>query len=95
MKVICDECNKEFVIELRDIVEVELNIDRKNVLVQYFECSHCKYKYITLCIDDYIEKEQRRYKKLKDHDKRIKCLNNMKTHSDRLKLKSIELLGDG
>lgn len=101
MKVICDECNKEFFIETEDLIETKLTIDNKKVSTTWFKCSHCNKKYITSCIDDYIEKEQRRYEKLVDNckknktsnqDRRIKCLNNMKTHSDRLKLKVIGLL---
>lgn len=79
----CDCCNKEFILEAKDIKTRIIN----DVEVSYFECKHCKHKYITTCIDDYIRKEQRRYNRLTDKDKKLKCLQNMKRHSDTLKLK--------
>ena len=44
------------------------------------------------CIDEYIMKEQRRYQKLNSDNNKadaLKCLKNMKVHSDRLKNKII------
>ncbi|MGL5330188.1 MAG: hypothetical protein ACRDD7_13035 [Peptostreptococcaceae bacterium] len=86
-RLACDICNNEFILEAHNIQTKIID----NVEIIYFECRHCSYKYITTCIDDYIRKEQRRYQKLiKDIDnvdKTHKCLNNMKLHSDRLKIK--------
>lgn len=79
--ICCNKCDKEFSIEAKNIKTIIID----NIKVQYFECKHCKEKYITSCIDDYIDKEQIRYKKLNEHNKRSKCLKNMKIHSDRLK----------
>lgn len=84
----CDKCNEEFILDDNDIKHKL--IDYMLVNVTYFECSNCNEKYIVSCEDKYILKEQRRYKKLKesnDNAKAIKCLNNMKLHSDRLKEK--------
>lgn len=90
MKCICDKCEREFLLESEYIKHRA--IDALMINVSYFECSNCKQKYITECVDQYILKEQRRYKKLSDRNKKLKCLNNMNVHSDRLKLKVIDLL---
>lgn len=90
MNIKCDKCCEEFSLENKDIITKE--IDNLHISVRYFECKHCSEKYITECIDNYISKEKRRYEKLTDNDKKIKCLSNMKLHSDRLKLKVIDLL---
>lgn len=93
MNLKCDKCNEEFILDDKDIKCKSL--DDVLINVTYFECSNCNEKYIVSCEDKYILKEQRRYKKLKesnDNAKAIKCLNNMKLHSDRLKLKVINLL---
>lgn len=85
--VTCDNCTNEIILS-EDII-IETDID--GIEVKYFECLECTEKYIISCIDDYIRKEQRRYFKLKQEagrsDDAIKCLNNMKLHSDRIKLK--------
>lgn len=90
MDIKCDKCEQEFLLERKDIKHRA--IDELMINVSYFECSNCKQKYIIECVDQYILKEQRRYKKLSDRNKKLKCLNNMKVHSDRLKLKVIDLL---
>lgn len=79
--IVCDKCNKEFSLEAKDL-ESKIVDDTE---VQYFECKHCNHKYITACIDSYNRKELRRYNRLSDSDKKLKCLQNMKTHSDMLK----------
>ncbi len=86
----CDKCNKEFSLEAKDIKHRA--IEELMINVSYFECSNCKQKYITECIDQYILKEQRRYNKLSDRKMKLNCLNNMRVHSDRLKAKIINML---
>ena len=90
MDIKCDKCEQEFLLERKDIKHRA--IDELMINVSYFECSNCKQKYIIECVDQYILKEQRRYKKLSDSKKKLNCLNNMKTYSDRLKFKVIDLL---
>lgn len=79
--ICCNKCNKEFSVEAKNIKTKIVG----NIEVQYFKCKYCNEKYITSCIDDYIEKEQTRYKKLNEYNKRSKCLKNMKMYSERLK----------
>lgn len=92
MNCICDNCEQEIHIEAKDIKNKIID----NIEVSYFKCKYCNDKYITTCIDDYIKKEQKRYFKLSrmngKHEATLKALENMKVHSDRLKLKVIKLL---
>ena len=94
MKCICDNCEQEFLLEAKDINHRA--IDELMINVSYFECSNCKQKYIIECVDQYILKEQRRYLRLSrqngKNESTMKALKNMKVHSDRLKLKVIDLL---
>lgn len=103
----CDKCNEEFSLEAEDIKTKV--IDEVLITVSFFECPHCQHKYITSCVDNYIRKEQIRYKNIiKDiqdlirtnvrsnkinitqydkklkvlKDKKTRCLDNMKLHSD-------------
>lgn len=115
LTLICDKCSKEFTLEAKDIKHKTIN----KIEVQYFECEHCNEKYITICSDDYIVKEQQRYKCITNDvqelarvivnnnkinstehnkklnelvDKQSRCLENIKLHSGRLKLKVIGLV---
>lgn len=94
MKCICDNCEQQFLLEAKDIKHRV--IDDLMINVSYFECSNCKQKYITECVDQYILKEQRRYLRLARHNGKyestMKALENMKVHSDRLKSKIINKL---
>lgn len=56
----CDHCNNKFRLEAKDINTKVID----DVEVNYFECNHCKHKYITTCTDKYILKLQVEYKKL-------------------------------
>nr|DAF09369.1 MAG TPA: MqsA [Caudoviricetes sp.] len=88
MLVICDQCNHSFTIEKENIRNILIN----DIEVTYLECKECNHKYVISCIDEYIMKEQRRYQKLiRDNNKgdSLKCLMNMKVHSNRLKNKII------
>nr|WP_302417069.1 hypothetical protein [uncultured Romboutsia sp.] len=94
MDIKCDKCEQEFLLERKDIKHRA--IDELMINVSYFECSNCKQKYIIECVDQYILKEQRRYLRLSrqngKYESTMKALKNMKVHSDRLKLKVIDLL---
>lgn len=94
MNIKCDKCDQEFLLKSKDIKHRD--IDELMINVSYFECSNCKQKYITSCVDEYILKEQRRYLRLSRQNGKcestMKALENMKVHSDRLKLKVIDLL---
>lgn len=83
MIVTCNECNKTF----------EINCDMKlinNVEVTYFKCNECNTLYIICCVDEYIKKEQRRYKKLKNEVLKKICHNNITLHSNMLKKRMLK-----
>lgn len=83
MIVSCNECNNTF----------EINCDMKlinDIEVTYFKCSECNKLYIICCVDEYIKKEQRRYKKLKNEGLKKTCHKNITLHSNMLKKKMLK-----
>lgn len=80
MKVTCNECNKSFEIKCKTKV-----ID--DIEVTYFKCTKCNHLYIISCVNDYIKKEQRRYKKLNNKTLLKMCSKNIMLHNNRLKNK--------
>lgn len=83
MIVTCNECNNTF----------EINCDMKlinDIEVTYFKCSECNKLYIVCCVDEYIKKEQRRYKKLKNEVLKKTCHKNITLHSNMLKKRMLK-----
>ena len=83
MIVTCDECNKTF----------EINCDMKlidDIEVTYFKCNECDKLYIICCVDEYIKKEQRRYKKLKNEGLKKTCHKNITLHSNMIKKRMLK-----
>jgi hypothetical protein len=81
----CDSCTKDFTLKYEDIKTVVID----DIKVKYFECKHCKEKYITECIDDFIVKERLRYQRLNSKRKKQICMDGMISHTNELKLKVI------
>lgn len=93
-KVVCDECNKKFEIEVKT---------RKlplGIVETYFVCPHCKTKYVSFYTDESIREKQKKinkmweeYRKLKNSDEVANMFNKIKKFqaeikSDMEKLKS-------
>lgn len=87
----CDSCSKDFVLKYEDIKAVVID----NIKVKYFKCEHCKEKYITECVDDFIVKERLRYKRLHSKRKKQICMDGMIAHTNELKLKIIDRIERG
>lgn len=89
-RIRCDKCNKEFSLDAEDIKTKIID----NIEVQYFECKHCDEKYIIICTDDYIIKEQQRYKCITDDIQALvrAIKNNKQTNTTKYYKKLNELV---
>lgn len=77
MKVICEECEKEFTI---------VNLVRKHpneIEEKYFECSYCGFEYTFLVTDPALREEQEAIKKL--HGEYIRRKNAAQKRAIQLK----------
>lgn len=61
-KVICDECEKEFPIHLREFEHPAHKI-KGYVIETYFRCTHCGHKYISFVTDRQARKMQKDIKR--------------------------------
>ena len=80
MQATCNECNISFEIKCKNIIINDIEIT-------YFKCTECNQLYIISCVNDYIRKEQQRYKRLKNKTLKKICHNNIMLHSNMLKRK--------
>ena len=80
MIVTCNECSKEFEVECKTKIVDDIE-------VTYFKCIECNQIYVISCVNDYIKKEQRRFKRLTNKTLLKICHKNIRLNSNRLKSK--------
>ena len=79
MKVTCDECNKEFDIELKT------KKHKKDIEETFFKCEHCGTKYTTFVSNTSIRRKQRRVQVL--HNEINKLTVSMSKEATQLRSK--------
>lgn len=92
--VVCDNCEKSFVLKSKDIKVKKVNIDDEVLSLVYFECKHCK-EIFRICLhDDEYDDLRKRVEVSRNNLKDCTRFDNVDVFSMRLSLleKDIEKL---